>query len=241
MKTTKSLAAALAALSFAALMGACATEMGANASAPASVSEPANLGALKTELKTYHDSGAYDRAISAVTRRAELVVVQRASQVTKPALVLDIDETSLTNWGVMAANDFGYIPNGGCDALPHGPCGQLAWDASGQAAAIAGTLALYHTARDHNVAVFFITGRPESERAATESNLHAAGYTDFAGLAMRPAGSHGPVGPYKSGERARIEAGGYTIIANVGDQQSDLSGGHAERAFKLPNPYYFIP
>ena len=46
---------------------------------------------------------------------------------------------------------------------------------------------------------------------------------------------------YKSRERARIERRGYTIVANVGDQDSDLAGGHAERAFKLPNPFYFIP
>ena len=46
--------------------------------------------------------------------------------------------------------------------------------------------------------------------------------------------------PYKSGERAKIEQRGYRIIANVGDQESDLQGGHADRAFKLPNPFYFI-
>ena len=43
--------------------------------------------------------------------------------------------------------------------------------------------------------------------------------------------------PYKSGERAKIESQGYRIVANVGDQESDLQGGHADRAFKLPNPY----
>ncbi len=231
---------ALLAAALLALSAGCATDM-TGAGAGASMSEPANLGALKTQLRAYHDTGAYERAISAVTQQAETYVIQRASQVSKPALVLDIDETSLSNWGVMVADDFGYIPNGGCDALPRGPCGQLAWDASNRATAIAGTLALYHTARDHNVAVFFITGRPEAERAATESNLHAAGYTDWTDLRLRPADSHGPTGPYKTAERAAIEAQGYTIIANVGDQQSDLAGGHAERTFKLPNPYYFIP
>ena len=33
---------------------------------------------------------------------------------------------------------------------------------------------------------------------------------------------------------------GYRIIANVGDQESDLTGGGADRSFKLPNPFYFI-
>jgi len=29
-------------------------------------------------------------------------------------------------------------------------------------------------------------------------------------------------------------------VVNMGDQESDLTGGHADRAFKLPNPFYFI-
>ena len=33
---------------------------------------------------------------------------------------------------------------------------------------------------------------------------------------------------------------GYLIILNVGDQESDLTGGFADRTFKLPNPFYFI-
>jgi hypothetical protein len=29
-------------------------------------------------------------------------------------------------------------------------------------------------------------------------------------------------------------------VVNMGDQESDLDGGHADRAFKLPNPFYFV-
>ena len=46
---------------------------------------------------------------------------------------------------------------------------------------------------------------------------------------------------YKSAARAKIEQQGYRIILNVGDQESDLAGGHATRAFKLPNPFYYSP
>jgi HAD superfamily, subfamily IIIB (Acid phosphatase) len=46
---------------------------------------------------------------------------------------------------------------------------------------------------------------------------------------------------FKSSTRADIESRGYDTMANVGDQKSDLDGGHADRAFKLPNPFYFIP
>jgi hypothetical protein len=41
--------------------------------------------------------------------------------------------------------------------------------------------------------------------------------------------------------RREIIAQGFQIIANLGDQASDLAGGCAERGFKLPNPFYFIP
>ena len=46
---------------------------------------------------------------------------------------------------------------------------------------------------------------------------------------------------YKSATRAHIESLGYDIVANFGDQFSDLEGGHADRTFKLPNPNYFLP
>ena len=46
---------------------------------------------------------------------------------------------------------------------------------------------------------------------------------------------------YKSHMREQIEKQGYDVVLNIGDQKSDLAGGHADKAFKLPNPYYFIP
>ena len=46
---------------------------------------------------------------------------------------------------------------------------------------------------------------------------------------------------YKSLTRAYIESQGYNIVANFGDQFSDLIGGYADRTFKLPNPMYYLP
>jgi len=47
--------------------------------------------------------------------------------------------------------------------------------------------------------------------------------------------------PYKTGARKDLEKKGARIVLNVGDQQSDLSGGHAKYTVKLPNPMYFTP
>ena len=60
--------------------------------------------------------------------------------------------------------------------------------------------------------------------------------------AVVPSGYSDPsLVPYKSGARKAIEQRGFTILANVGDQQSDLAGGYSERTYKLPNPIYLTP
>ena len=46
---------------------------------------------------------------------------------------------------------------------------------------------------------------------------------------------------YTSQTRAHIQALGYRIVANAGDQFSDLLGGSSNRAIKLPNPTYYLP
>jgi hypothetical protein len=45
---------------------------------------------------------------------------------------------------------------------------------------------------------------------------------------------------FKTPVRVQIERLGYTIIANLGDQPSDLLGGHTEKQFLLPDPFYRV-
>jgi acid phosphatase len=204
--------------------------------------QPANLGDLKQELLAYHNYGGYEADLERVDALAESYIRKRAPPVAKPALVLDIDETALSNWPEITANDFGFIPSGACDHLPKGPCADDAWESFGQDEAIAPTLALFRAARAKAVAIFFITGRYEARREATERNLRRVGYEGWVRLIMRANGTTTEsAADYKSAERKKIEDEGYTIVANVGDQPSDLAGGHAERAFLLPDPFYRIP
>ena len=109
-------------------------------------------------------------------------------------------------------------------------------------AVIPPALDFFNAAIAKNVAVFFITGRTDSQRQATLWNLDRAGFQGWAGLRTRPDNDHNKsIVPFKSGERKNIEENsGYKIIANVGDQESDIDGGHTECGFKLPNPFYFI-
>lgn len=203
--------------------------------------QPANLGDLKADARGYYDSGAYLTDLQQAAWPAIAWINEEAPRVTKPAVVFDIDETSLSNYKALEANDFGRIIAGPCD-LPQGPCGLQDWDFLAESTVIPPTMDVFNAAKERGAAIFFITGRPESQRAATERNLADIGYTGYAGLIMEPTGAHYvSAADYKAPHRHAIEGEGYTIIANLGDQPSDLDGGFAERTYLLPNPFYRIP
>jgi acid phosphatase len=206
----------------------------------ASQNQPANLGKLKLSLIAYHDckphAGCYETDIN---RQSDLAIaylerrVKNAKPGEKLALVLDIDETALSNWDEEKQDDFGYIPQD-----------WNAWVKKKSAPAIAGTLRLYDEAVKDGVSIFFITGRSSDQAADTSETLIRAGYRKWTGLALR-AKDHPQtqtVTDYKSGERKKIVAAGYSIILNVGDQRSDLNGTpQADLSVELPNPFYYIP
>jgi predicted secreted acid phosphatase len=205
-------------------------------------SQPANVGDAKIAALSYYDSGAYTRDLAVVADRASNWIRQRAAGVSHPALVLDIDETALSNWEIIKLDDFGRPIPGPCNPGSGAPCGWAAWDQLGRDPAIEPTLQVFRTARAANMTVFFITGRPENQRRATERNLRNAGFAGYARLFMVPNGAHlASAADFKTPVRAEIERSGYTIIANMGDQPSDLNGGHAEKKFLLSNPFYRVP
>ncbi|CAM5372020.1 Hydrolase OS=Streptomyces tendae OX=1932 GN=GUR47_18810 PE=4 SV=1 [Streptomyces tendae] len=125
----------------------------------------------------------------------------------KQAIVLDIDNTSLET-------DFGF-------SFPQ-PANRPVLEAA-------------RYAQEHGVALFFVTARPGIIEVPTEWNLAHAGY-DSSGLYVRGfLDLFKDVAAYKTEQRAEIESDGYTIIANIGNSATDLSGGHAEKTFKLPD------
>jgi predicted secreted acid phosphatase len=187
------------------------------------------------ELRYYHDSGQYDRDIQTVATQAQAqltAAVNKVSAAKKLAIVLDIDETSLSNWEFIKEAHL---------APSIGPFYQ--WILEAKDTAIVPTLKLYQYAIQHNVAVFFITGRNDSFRAATIKNLNATGFGKYQEIYFRSAqdAKTGNIAEYKTKVRALIEAKGYDIVLNLGDQYSDLCGGTADTMFKYPNPFYFVP
>src|ERR1700722_5450931 len=199
-----------------------------------------NFGVARYRLEDYADcvgtGGCYWADVDAQARRAEaelglLIATRKAGE--KLALVLDIDETSLTNYCEMKREDYGFI------SMPFNE-----WAVSAAAdMALPGTLRLFNEARAEGLEIFFITGRPGEQKAATARNLEAAGYKGWKGLALREGAEKTMATvEYKSGERKKIVDAGYRIVMSVGDQWSDLNGEpKAEISVKLPNPFYYLP
>lgn len=193
------------------------------------------------------------------------------AKVPNRAIVLDVDDTTLatfnyelfSNWDFNPATNGTFVLNELFPAVP-------------------GMVDMVQSAKDEGYAIFFLTGRPQAQEAATLANLTTgdwdgvvtdppsvdAGYptpTEASpgedGLFTKPpvgsypaylntpefcadaiaAGVSCPTIRYKSGVRAHIESLGWDIVANFGDQFSDLTGGFADKTFKLPNPNYFLP
>lgn len=190
-----------------------------------------NLATVKGEIVRFHDSGLWEEAVDRIADEARARLDELLPSERRPALVLDIDDTALSTYSLQRRLFFGYTERA-----------WNRWMEDDSPPAHPGILELFRHARDRGVAVFFVSGRRESARQATERQLRSAGYEDWTGLILKPSDyQERSVVPYKAGARAEIEAMGYTIVVNVGDQWSDLEGGHALASFKLPNPIYIIP
>lgn len=145
--------------------------------------------------------------VTAVTDQAASYLQARLPDPSaRTAIVLDIDNTSLQT---------AYSPGLTSPATPP-------------------VLALAKLAKARGAAVFFVSDRSELLRLQTQYNLSSVGYP-VDGLYLRPLFDFEPVADLKTKSRAAIEARGYTIVANIGNLPTDLSGGHAERTFKLPD------
>jgi predicted secreted acid phosphatase len=165
----------------------------------------------------------------------------------KPALIFDVDDTTLNTYDYEIFSNFAYNPTTNADFVNNADFPRVF--------AMPGFVNWAHRA---GYSIFFLTGRPEHQRAGTVTNLTRAGYKvplDTTHVYLKyesgttpPSYVHctGTGGTcttidYKSGTRAHIASTGYRIIGDFGDQLSDLKGGHAGHKVKLPNPMYYLP
>jgi predicted secreted acid phosphatase len=167
----------------------------------------------------------------------------------KPAVVFDADDTTLWTYDMEdAAMQFIFDP-----VL------QNEWVQDQRFPATPHMDRVVRAAQQGGCTVFGLTGRNDNQREATIDNLNKwydgafeprFYYTKWVSGSTPPAyvdcDADGDPAcstiEYKSSTRRHIErARGFRIVVNFGDQFSDLIGGHADRAVKLPNPTYYLP
>lgn len=181
---------------------------------PAEAATPASATSTSTATATAAaedvDYDTWQKDCQTVMDQALPYLKQRIAN-TKPgekqAIVFDIDNTTLET-------DFGF-------SYPQ-PANEP-------------VLEVAEYAQQHGVALFFVTARPGIIASVTDYNLKHVGY-QVSGLYVRSFGDlFRDVAEYKTAQRVAIENKGYTIIANVGNSATDLSGGHGEKTYKLPD------
>jgi predicted secreted acid phosphatase len=221
-----------------------------------------NLGVLEDQIEHYYGSASatypvvgqvtipasdsnYAKQMKQITGSAESYLTWAAHQSHshgKPAVVFDIDDTLLNTYDYEIAEQFGYTS-----------ASNATWIDAAAFPAVFYMPQLVSFAYSHGFSVFYITGRPQSQTAATIKDLTSAGYAapQAGHLFLKPATppsylhcanpSACTTIEYKSGTRRYISSQGYSIVADFGDQYSDLLGGDAGHQVKLPNPMYYIP
>jgi hypothetical protein len=229
--------------------------------APTSADQIQNIDQVRTAIKAYYGdtlvgtdhlpsaTGAYANEVAGIEADAKrylsyrLVTAHRHGP--RQAIILDVDDTSLNTYNYEIFSSFVFNPATNADYV------------NGQRfPEVFGMPALANWASAHGITVFFLTGRNHTVREGTAGNLQKVGFTvpvDEPHLYLKYVATDAtfpdylPCAPtctttdYKSLTRKHIESLGYDIIANFGDQFSDLNGGFSDRVFKLPNPMYFLP
>jgi hypothetical protein len=196
-------------------------------------------------LHTFSPTGAYANEMAGIVDEAERYLRNPGDHghhksSAKKSVLFDVDDTLLNTYNYEIYTNFVYNPtsnNAFADAavfpaVPH-------------------MVDLEHYAESKGYTVFFLTGRGTARHDGTVMNLTGEGYDvvdanlylkDPAAPWLAPCGGSAcTTTQYKSLTRKHIESLGYDIVANFGDQFSDLNGGFADRTFKLPNPMYFLP
>jgi hypothetical protein len=223
---------------------------------------PNSIDNATIKLHAFSQTGAYANEVAGIVADAEKYLNNppgsgngKKFSGTK-AILFDIDDTTLNTYNYEIYSNFVFNPTTNAafvNACLPAPVGVDACAFP----AVPGMVGLEKFAESKGYTIFFLTGRPQNattnQRPGTLANLTAAGYDvtdgnvylkDASGATqpwLAPCAPSCTTIQYKSLTRQHIESIGYDIVANFGDQFSDLEGGFADQTFKIPNPMYFLP
>ena len=195
-------------------------------------------GSVFPQVSWYYESDALPRDQAQVASAARSWVGRRirtgcegtgraAVRRCRVAVVFDIDDTLLSSWPYERAQD---------PPLSFHPDTWSAFVASCGYEPIAPTINLLNDLRRRGVYVAVISGGSDAIADSFTSCLTRNGVQGWDQATFRPASAAGmTAAQFKVRARMALEKKGYAIIASIGDQVSDMSWGHLERGFLLPN------
>lgn len=191
--------------------------------------KPINLTIARNEVKQYYESGKYDEELNKVIANAKKEF-EKVEFKENSAVIFDIDETALNNYGLAEQMGFGYVYEL-----------NKKWNAELKAPAISQVKELYEFLLSKGSKIIFLTGRNYYEYEVTYQNLVKEGYTVFDTLITQIGDeTKMKAREFKSGKRVWLTEQGYDIIGTVGDQWSDLEGYYHGIQIKIPNYLYLI-
>lgn len=192
------------------------------------MNELINLDLSKKQLKDYVNSGKYYSEIDEKIKEAALIVSKYIGQKNK-VVIIDIDETMVSEYDFMVQYDFGWFDENLEEAqkYEHFPSFNCVID-------------FINYCINSDIIVIVLSSRRERHRNTVINLLANAGYTKISNIVLRPNEDKGTIQNFKIGQRKKIVDGGCDIILNIGDQPSDLDGGYADNIIKIPNPFYLI-
>lgn len=189
--------------------------------------KPENLTTARKEVKEYYESGRFYNEVENVIKKAE-EKFDRIEIKDNSAVVFDVDETALDNYGLAKSMGFGYVYKMNKE-----------WNAEMKSPALKPVREFYDYLIAKGVHIIFLTGRNFPEYEVTYQNLKNAGYTVFDTL-ITQIGEETKMKSrdFKNSKRVFLTKEGYDIIGTVGDQWSDLRGEDHGIQVKIPNYLY---
>lgn len=191
--------------------------------------KPINLSIAKEKVQQYYESGKFDKELDKVIEEAKKKFDKIAFK-KNSAVVFDVDETVLDNYGLAELMGFGYVYEM-----------NKKWNAEMKVPAIEQVKELYDYLRSKGAKIIFLTGRNFAEYKVTYQNLVNAGYTVFDTLITQIGDEKKmKTQDFKSSKRVWLTKHGYNIVGTVGDQWSDLEGEYHGIQIKIPNYLYLV-
>lgn len=238
---------------------------------PHSANQITNLDVLRQQIRNYYGDpmgtgnfagdSYYAKEATSVANAGARYLAAHSHQHGLKAIVLDVDDTTLATWNYEVFSNWAYNPSTNATYV----LGQLFPAVPGMVdmvtkAAKEGYAIIFITGRPAAQEAATL-GNLTSDGIGVDAGYPAPttlvdgedglftkpavidypAYLKTACAAEISAGSSCTTIHYKSATRAHIESLGYDIVADFGDQFSDLKGGFTDQTFKLPNPNYYLP